>query len=77
MKPGDKVKLTGQFLRNTGQVVGGEAFRQWTVVECECPICEDGTCVALDEPSHYDPDRPRHVLKVNLMLANKPDYTNL
>lgn len=30
-KIGDKVKLTGKFLKNTGQVTGGEGQSTWTV----------------------------------------------
>jgi len=29
---GDKVKMTGKFLRSTGQVVGGEGSKVWTVM---------------------------------------------
>lgn len=36
MKPkfqkGDRVKLTGKFLKNTGQVTGPEGSKTWTVL---------------------------------------------
>lgn len=38
-KPGDKVKLTGKFLRNTGQFAGGEGQSVWTVRGCDCAEC--------------------------------------
>lgn len=28
---GDTVRLTGAFLRNTGQIAGGEGTKRWTV----------------------------------------------
>lgn len=31
LKPGDRVRLSGKFLRSTGQSVGGEGQRIWTV----------------------------------------------
>jgi len=34
--PGDRVRLTGKFLRNTGQVKGREAVACWTVQTCSC-----------------------------------------
>jgi hypothetical protein len=29
---GDKVKLTGKFLRSTGQLTGSEGLSQWTII---------------------------------------------
>lgn len=31
LKVGDRVRLTGEFLRNTGQVTGGEGKSRWIV----------------------------------------------
>lgn len=31
LKPGDRVRLSGKFLRSTGQSVGGEGQKIWTV----------------------------------------------
>ncbi len=31
LKPGDRVRLSGKFLRSTGQGVGGEGRKTWTV----------------------------------------------
>ena len=55
---GTTVRLTGSFLRSTGQVAGGEGGKRWTVVECPCRSCDDrawnsahgGALVALNEP---------------------------
>lgn len=46
---GARVKLTGVFLKNTGQRVGGEGEARWTVVACDCSMCAGGRFVALDE----------------------------
>jgi hypothetical protein len=57
---GTKVRLTGYFLRSTGQVKGGEGSKRWTVLaggDCGFAPClcgsRDGnirTHVAVDEP---------------------------
>lgn len=67
-QPGDRLKLTGDFLRNTGQLAGGEGQTVFTVVPCGCVLCQgQGTYVAVDQPSQFaDDDSPRHVLAANL-----------
>jgi len=53
---GTVVRLTGVFLRNTGQIAGGEGQARWTVVACDCRACDDWTAaeaaplVAVNEP---------------------------
>ena len=47
---GTKVRLTGIFLRNTGQRVGGEGPQRWLTVACDCPSCKSGDFVAVNEP---------------------------
>jgi hypothetical protein len=49
MVPGTTVRLSGKFLRNTGQMLGGEGLSRWIVQECPCPSCKDGTTVATNE----------------------------
>ena len=73
---GDRVKFTGKFLHNTGQYTGSDAFGEWTVIECDCEMCQHD-CVAVNEPSIHSPDYQRHISVGNLMLANEPDYSNL
>jgi hypothetical protein len=63
---GDKVRLTGEFLRNTGQIAGSEGQSTWLVVECPCGLCADGRFVATNQPSYDDPSRPRHFNAANL-----------
>lgn len=46
---GDRVRLTGAFLRNTGQIAGGEGQSRWTVTACLCSLCKDGRFVKTDE----------------------------
>jgi hypothetical protein len=50
---GDRVRLARAFLRNTGQVKGGEGHSRWTVVACACGLCTHGGFVAVDERSMY------------------------
>jgi hypothetical protein len=59
--PGQRVRLTGEHLRNTGQVVGGEGQARWLVVACPCGICASGRVVAVDQASEFDPTQPRHI----------------
>jgi hypothetical protein len=63
---GARVQLTGQFLRNTGQMLGGEGLSVWTVVACSCSLCATGRFVATNEPSYDEPERPRHFAAGNL-----------
>jgi len=68
MKPGDAVRLTGEFLRNTGQAARGEEGRKrWTVVACNCGLCKLGGFVAVDETS-FTGGR-RHVSMSNLEVV--------
>lgn len=63
---GDRVRLTGDFLRSTGQIAGGEGQSKWVVVSCDCRMCESKRFVATDEP-HYDVEgRQRHIAAANL-----------
>jgi hypothetical protein len=66
---GARVRLTGRFLRNTGQIAGGEGNRVWKVVPCQCDLCAGKRFVAVDEKSVYHPDepaQPRHIASANL-----------
>jgi hypothetical protein len=38
-EPGRRVRLTGRFLRSTGQVTGDEGGKRWTIRECNCDLC--------------------------------------
>lgn len=66
LTPGDRVRLTGDFLRNTGQQAGGEGLSRWIVQLCKCPLCKTGQYVATNERSHDDPEHPRHINAGNL-----------
>lgn len=63
---GTRVRLTGEFLRNTGQIAGGEGQSKWTTVACSCGLCQGGRFVAVDQPSTDDPTRSRHIHAGNL-----------
>jgi hypothetical protein len=77
--PGDHVRLTGDFLRWTGQIAGGAGQSIWTVVECPCSLCRDGKFVATNQPSVFDDDTddgrdqhcPRHINAHNLERARE------
>lgn len=69
---GDPVKLTGSFLRSTGQIVGGEGQSTWIIVACDCALCKSDRFVAVNEPSYDDPQRPRHMAVGNLRHAHRP-----
>lgn len=51
---GDRVRLTGAFLRNTGQTAGGEGQARWTVQACKCSLCADGRFILTDQPRQDD-----------------------
>lgn len=63
--PGTKVRLTGEFLRNTGQQVGGEGLSRWIVQECNCGMCGLGRFIATNE-KNYDESGQRHIAFSNL-----------
>ena len=65
LQVGDRVKLTGKFLKNTGQRTGGEGQSVWTVVECSCKLCARGEFVAVNETSFYG-EGARHFNAANL-----------
>jgi hypothetical protein len=68
--PGDRVRLTGEFLRNTGQIAGGEGQSRWTVLAHDgCRLCSDGQFVQVDQRSEDDPERWRHIHAGNLERA--------
>lgn len=64
--PGDRVRMTGKFLRNTGQHTGPEGQSVWTVKDHPgCSMCERGNHVAVDQDS-YDGSGPRHIAVAHL-----------
>jgi hypothetical protein len=82
-KVGDKVKLTIKFLRSTGQYVGGEGHKRWTVKAVgsgEHPmVTVDESRADLGywtkEELAADPMlQYRRIAACNLMLASKPDH---
>lgn len=77
--PGDRVRLTGAFLRNTGQIAGGEGRSVWTVqVHPGCKMCASGDMILTNQerstpedftPEEYAADpllRYRHINAANL-----------
>jgi hypothetical protein len=65
-KPGDRVRLTGAFLRSTGQHTGPEGLSRWRVVQCDCGLCRRGGFTAVDEQGEHG---PRHIATANLERA--------
>lgn len=86
VKPGDKIRLTGKFLKNTGQRTGREGRKSWIVVACDCDLCATGGFVYTDELSehgtpgspYYDAEmRPnRHIAKANVFKVGTADVRN-
>jgi hypothetical protein len=82
---GDVVRLTGAFLKSTGQIAGGEGQRKWTVQACPCRSCASGTVVLTDQPRQDDgmftaeeiarePHlKYRHIATGNLVKVGVPD----
>ncbi len=67
--PGSVVRLTGRFLRNTGQYVGQEGQSTWTVVPCECGLCRGGGHIAVDQKDYTGGQR--HIMIGNLEKARR------
>ena len=51
---GDRVRLTGAFLKSTGQFTGSEGQAKWIVQACPCRSCATGTVVLTNEPRQDD-----------------------
>jgi predicted ABC-type transport system involved in lysophospholipase L1 biosynthesis ATPase subunit len=86
-KVGDKVQLTGQFLRSTGQVAGGEGQKVWTVKAVKTYKTSPAV-VIVDEPAitdyfsaeelAADPSLAfRRILSVNLKHYGKPSLRDV
>jgi hypothetical protein len=85
---GDVVKLTSKFLKSTGQYVGGEGHKKWSVLHVD-DNKYGSTFITVDERHHdtsywtadelaADPMlKYRRINAANLMLANKPDYSGM
>lgn len=65
LQPGTLFRLTGKFLRSTGQERGGEGMSKWTVQPCTCAPCERGDWVMSDEWD-ADYDCFRHFARGNI-----------
>jgi ABC-type cobalamin transport system ATPase subunit len=53
---GDVVRLTGDFLRSTGQIAGGEGQRRWIVVTCpHVPPCHANAMLTMVNEPKYNP----------------------
>lgn len=90
MVPGTTVRLSGRFLRNTGQQLGGEGQSRWTVQECNCRGCTSGLLVATDQlKPEEDLDwftrkelaetpglKFRHIARSNLVIHGTPSVRN-
>ena len=84
---GDRVKLSGRYLVNTGQRKGGEGCKTWTVQACGCELCAGRGHVAVDEPiagAWFTADELaacpglawRHVAAANLVHLGRPSLRN-
>ena len=66
MKTGTRVRFTAQFLRNTGQIAGGEGLSVWEVKDCNCELCKTGRFIAVNQESIFNDGSLRHIMQVNL-----------
>ncbi len=85
LQAGDKVRLSGAFLKSTGQTAGGEGQAVWTVQVCPCRSCAAGRTVLTDQLRQDDgmftPEeiaaephlQYRHILAVNVRKVGRPD----
>jgi hypothetical protein len=76
MTPGTQFKLTGKFLRDTGQHTGAAGQSIWTVVKCGCSLCHSGTYVASNEES-YSGEGQRHFALANVYTYGTLDHRNV
>jgi hypothetical protein len=75
LRPGVRIRFTGQYLRQTQQARGEEGRKVWTVQPCPCRLCTSGDFVAVDEPSVLDPGEPRHLNTRAVRAIGRPDGT--
>ncbi len=75
-EPGTRVRFTGDYLRNTGQAIGGEGQSRWVVQACDCGLCGNGRHILTDQPTMMeeriaDPDTSefRHIAFANLQVV--------
>ena len=62
---GDRVKLRGKFLRNTGQRTDNAGTRVYTVQACYCALCATGDFIAQEERMDRDYFSPEEVWYLN------------
>ncbi len=65
--PGASVRLTGKFLRNTGNYTGSDSRSKWLVEACDCGLCSSDRTrwTAVNEPN-LDNTGARHFASVHL-----------
>lgn len=72
---GERVKFKADYLRATGQVLGGEGHKVWTVLEhAACELCSCGSHVAVER--QIENDEPgytayRHIAGGNLQRVGE------
>lgn len=67
---GTRVRFNARFLLSIGEIRNSETgLRKWTVMACDCVLCQPdtGNHVAVDEKSIYDGQR--HLAFANLELT--------
>ncbi len=75
---GQRVRLTGDYLRSTGQYTGQDAHSTWTVVSLDVwgYAPNQTTVVEVNEPSACDPSRNRLINAANLYVVGTTDHRN-
>lgn len=82
LAPGDKIRFTGRFLKQTGQFTGGAARETYVVRECGCPMCAERRWVCTTErrPDNDDPTIGHvgylHIARANVHKVGVLDHRN-
>ncbi len=80
-QPGTRVRLSGKFLRSTGQIAGGEGSKVWVVMDAPCSerlvaVNEERSCPEDFTPEEYAADpslKWRRIAKANLTVVGQLD----
>ena len=71
---GDRVRLTGEFLRNTGQFTGAPGTSRWLIVDCKCDACVHGDFVAVNEPHMCQSDPTGYE---DILVEERPKWKHI
>lgn len=82
LEPGDRIRFTGRFLKQTGQFTGSAGRETYVVRACDCKQCRDRVWVCTTErrPDNDDPSIGHiaylHIARVNVHKVGVADHRN-